>query len=184
MNILEYYYKKVIVYDLINKFSYNNLKKVPKLKKIVLNFGCKNSEIKNLAAALISLELIASTKNIELTKSKRANLFIKIRKGHPVGCKVILKKNQMYDFFFKLLTEVFPTLKEFKGVFFNQKLQTTSFSFTLNNLISFKELETNFYLFNNLPPLNINLITNTKTETELIYLLNSFKLPLMKYKNL
>ena len=91
MNILEYYYKKVIVYDLINKFSYNNLKKVPKLKQIVLNFGCKNSEIKNLSAALISFELIASNKNIELTKSKRANLFIKIRKGHPVGCKVILK---------------------------------------------------------------------------------------------
>lgn len=182
MNILEYYYKKIIVYDLINKFSYNDLKKVPKLKKIILNFGCKSSEIKNLAAALISLELIASNKNIELTKSKKANLFIKIRKGYPVGCKVILEKNKMYNFFLKLLTEVFPALKEFKGISLNKKINTTSFSFTLKNLIHFKELEANFYLFNNLPPLNINLITNTKTEKELIYLLNSFKIPFIKHK--
>lgn len=180
MNILEYYYKKIIVYDLINKFSYNNLKKVPRLTKIILNFSCKNSEIKNLAAAFISLELITSNKNIEVTKSKRANIFIKIRKGYPVGCKVILKKNKMYTFFFKLLTEVFPTVKEFKGISLNKKINITSFSFTMKNLIYFKELETNFYLFNNLPPLNINLITNTKTEKELIYLLNSYKLPFIK----
>ena len=179
MNILEYYYKKIIVYDLINKFSYNNLKKVPELKKIVLNFGCKNSEIKNLAAALISLKLISSNDNIELTKSKRANILIQIRSGHPVGCKVILKKRKMYNFFFKLLTEVFPILKEFKGVPLNKKINAASFSFTLKDLISFKELEANFYLFNNLPPLNINIITNTRTEKELIYLINSFKIPLI-----
>jgi large subunit ribosomal protein L5 len=183
MNILEYYYKKIIVYDLINKFSYNNLKKIPKLDKIILNFGCKNSEMRNLAAALISLELITSNKNIKLTKSKKANIFVKIRSGHPVGCKVILKKRKMYEFFFKLLTEIFPVLKEFKGITLNKKINTTSFSFTLKDLISFKELETNFYLFNNLPPLNINLITNTKTEKELIYLLNSFKIPLSKHKS-
>ena len=180
MNILEYYYKKIIVYDLINKFSYNNLKKVPQLKKIVLNFGCKNSEIKNLAAALISLELITSNEKIELTKSKRTNILIQIRSGHPIGCKVVLKKRKMYDFFLKLQTEVFPILKEFKGITLNKKINATSFSFTLKELISFKELETNFYLFNNLPPLNINIITNTKTEKELIYLINSFKIILNK----
>jgi large subunit ribosomal protein L5 len=184
MNILEYYYKKIIIYDLINKFSYNNLKRVPKLKKIILNFGCKNSEIKNLSASLISLELIASYKNVELTKSKRANVFIKIRKGHPVGCKVVLRKNKMYNFFFKLLTEVLPVLKEFKGISLNKKIETTSFSFTLQSLVSFKELETNFYLFTDLPPLNINLITNTKTKEELIYLLDSFKIPFIKHKTI
>ena len=76
------------------------------MKKIVLNFGCKNSEIKNLAAALISLELISANEHIELTKSKRANILIQIRSGHPVGCKVILKKRKMYDFFLKLLREI------------------------------------------------------------------------------
>ena len=182
MNILEYYYKKIIVYDLINKFSYKNLKKIPKLKKIVLNFGCKNSEIKNLAASLITLELITTNKNITLTKSKKANIFIKIRSGHPIGCKIVLNGKKMYDFFFKLLTDIFPILKEFKGMTLNKKANIKSFSFTLKELILFKELETNFYLFNNLPPLNINIITNTKTKKELAFLINAFKIPLLGYK--
>jgi large subunit ribosomal protein L5 len=181
MNLLEYYYKKIIIYDLINKFSYKNLKKIPKLKRIVLNFGCRNSEIKILAASLVSLELIAVNNNITLTKSKKANIFIKIRSGHPIGCKVVLKGKKMYNFFFKFISDILPSLKEFKGIILNKKNSFESFSFTLKELIVFKELETNFYLFNNLPPLNINIITNTKTKKELVFLINSFKIPILNY---
>jgi large subunit ribosomal protein L5 len=176
MNLLENYYKQVIKYDLINKFFYNQLKDIPELKKIILNFGCKSFEIKNIAAALLSLELI-TTKQATVTKSKRANLLLKIRKGYPVGCMVILTKNKMYEFFFKLLTEVFPNLKELKGIKVSKNLKNKSFSMTLLDLINFKELEKQFYLFTNLPPLNIILVTNTKSRKELIYLLNSFKMP-------
>jgi large subunit ribosomal protein L5 len=151
MNILENYYKKVIKYDLINKFLYTHSDEIPQLKKIILNFGCKNFEIKSIASALLSLELI-TTKRGSLIKSKRSNILLKIRKGYPVGCIVVLKKNKMYMFFLKLLSEVFPNLKE---------------------------LEKQFYLFTNLPPLNITLITNAKTKKELLYLLNSFKLPII-----
>ena len=182
MHLLEYYYKKIIVHDLINKFSYTNLKKIPRLKKIVLNFGCKDSEIKTLASSLISMELITASTNIDLTKSKKANIFIKIRSGHPIGCKVVLERRKMYSFFFKLLSDVFPILKEFKGISLKKKNNFKSFSFTLKELIVFKELETNFYLFNNLPLLNINIITNTKTKKELIFLLNSFKIPILNSK--
>lgn len=176
MNILENYYKKVIRYDLINKFSYNHLDEIPKLKKIILNFGCKNFEIKHIASALLSLELI-TTKRGSLTKAKRSNILFKVRKGSPVGCVVILKKNKMYNFFFKLLVEVFPNLKVFKPINIYKKSEKTSFSFTLKDLVNFKELEKQFYLFINLPPLNITLIINSKTKKELIYLLNAFKLP-------
>ncbi|QXE46253.1 50S ribosomal protein L5 (mitochondrion) [Nitzschia inconspicua] len=179
MNLLENYYKQVIKYDLINKFFYNQLKDIPELKKIILNFGCKSFEIKNIAASLLSLELI-TTKQGTITKSKRANILLKIRKGYPVGCTVVLTKNKMYQFFFKLLTEVFPNLKDFKGINISKNLKNKSFSLTLLDLIDFKELEKQFYLFNNLPPLNIILITNTKTRKELIYLLNSFKMPFVK----
>jgi large subunit ribosomal protein L5 len=178
MNILENYYKKVIKYDLINKFLYTHLDEIPQLKKIILNFGCKNFEIKSIASALLSLELI-TTKRGSLTKSKRSNILLKIRKGYPVGCIVVLKKNKMYMFFLKLLSEVFPNLKDFNGISVPKKLGETSFSFTLKDLINFKELEKQFYLFTNLPPLNITLITNAKTKKELLYLLNSFKLPLI-----
>jgi|SRR5210317_103792 len=178
MNILENYYQKVIRYDLINKFNYANLKDLPKLKKIILNFGCKSFELKTIASALLSLELI-TTKRGSLTTAKRSNILLKIRKGHPVGCVVVLKKTQMYDFFLKLLVEVFPKLKVFNGINTKKKVEKTSFSFTLKDLISFKELEKQFYLFINLPPLNITFITNSQSKRELFYLLESFKLPIL-----
>lgn len=177
MNILENYYKKVIRYDLINKFSYTHLREIPKLKKITLNFGCKSVEIKNLASALLSLELL-TTKQGSLTKSQRSNVLLKIRKGNPTGCTVLLQKEKMYVFLLKLLTEVFPNLKDFQGLSVSNKLGNTCFSFTLKDLISFKELEKQFYLFINLPPLNITLVTNTKSKAELLYLLRSLKLPI------
>jgi large subunit ribosomal protein L5 len=176
MNPLENYYKKIIKYDLINKFFYNNLNDIPELKKIILNFGCKSFDIKSIAAAILSLELI-TTQRGSVTKSKRANILLKIRKGYPVGCMVILTSSKMYQFLFKLLTEVFPNLKDFKGINVSKKLGQKSFSFTLADLINFKELEKQFYLFTNLPQLNIVFVTNTKTRKELIYLLKSFKLP-------
>ena len=178
MNILENYYKKVIRHDLINKFFYNHIEEIPQLKKIILNFGCKSFEIKNIAASLLSLELITVQQGV-LTKSRRANILLKIRKGNPVGCTVVLRQNKMYNFLLKLLIDVFPNLRDFKGIPVAKKLSNTSFSFTLKDLISFKELEKQFYLFSNLPPLNITFVTNTKTRKELIYLLNSFKLPLV-----
>jgi len=176
MNLLENYYKKIIRYDLINRFGYTHLNDIPKLKKIILNFGCKSFELKSIVASLLALELI-TLKQATVTKSKRANILLKIRKGYPVGCLVILTKSEMYVFFLKLLTEVFPNLKDFKGLNVSRKNEIKSFSLTLTDLITFKELEKQFYLFTNLPPLNIVLVTNTKTRIELMYLLNSFKLP-------
>ena len=178
MNLLENYYKKVVRYDLINKFSYHNLSDIPELKKIVLNFGCKSFAIKNIAASLSALELI-TTKQGTVTKAKRSNVLLKIRKGHPVGCIVVLTKTKMHYFFLKLLTQVFPNLKDFKGIKVSKKLKNKNFSLTLVDLINFEELEKQFYLFTNLPPLNIILVTNTKTQKELMYLLNSFKVPFL-----
>ena len=176
MNILENYYKRVIRYDLINKFNYTRLNKIPKLKKIVLNFGCKNFEIKNIASALFSLELIAKKRGA-LTKSKRSNILLKIRKGNPTGCLVILENAEMYAFLLKLVVEIFPNLKEFRSLSISNRLGMDCFSFTLMEFINFKELEKQFYLFTDLPPLNVILITNAKSNKELLYLLHSFKLP-------
>ena len=176
--MLENYYHRVIKYDLINKFPYTYLNEIPELKKIVLNFGCKNSDIKNLASALFALELI-TMKSGSLTRARRPNLLLKIRKGNPTGCIVVLQKSKMYTFLFKLLTEVFPNLKDFHGINISDKVAERRFSFTLDNLINFKELEKQFYLFINLPPLNITLVTNTKSKKELSYLLRSLKLPII-----
>ena len=86
----------------------------------------------------------------------------------------------MYQFLFKLLIEIFPTLKDFKGIpFVIKKNKFNSFSFYIKDLMAFKEFSNHFYLFNNLPSLNITVNSNTTTESEFIYLLKSFKLPLL-----
>lgn len=84
MNVLGNYYRKIIKHDLINKFFYCNLKNIPELKKIILNFGCRSFVIKNIAASLLALKLI-TTKQGTIIKAKRANILLKVRKGNPVG---------------------------------------------------------------------------------------------------
>lgn len=178
MDILESYYQKVVKYDLINKFSYTHVDEIPRLKKIILNFGCKESEIKSVASALLSLELV-TTKKSSVIRSRRANILLKIRKGNPVGCVVVLKSTDMYRFLLKLISEVFPNLKDFKGLIVSKRLGVTSVSFTLKDFIDLKELKKQFYLFTRLPPLNVTFVANTKSTKELLYLLLSFKLPLI-----
>ena len=138
MHILEFFYEKIIKHDLLNKFSYSTIKNIPKLKKIILNFGCNSHNIKNISSALLSLELI-SNKQSRLTKTKTSNIFIKIRKGAPVGCYVVLKKKNMYKFLFKLLIEIFPMIKDFKGIPFSKKPNIkNNFSSCIEDLITLK----------------------------------------------
>lgn len=176
MHRLDYYYRNIVKYDLLNKFQYNTLKKIPKIKKIILNFGCKNSDLKQLSTALLALELVSSQKGM-LTVSKNSNILLKIRKGSPVGCKVILQKNSMYNFFAKLLIEILPRLKNFSSLILKtKKLKNAAISYKIANTLIFFELEHNYYLFNNLPNLNITIVTNSSTREELVFLLNSFKI--------
>lgn len=176
MNYIETFYNNIVTYSLLNKFNYKKNKTIPKLKKMILTFNCKDSDLKKLASSLLALELI-STKRGRLTTAKKSNALLKIRKGNPVGCKVILQKKLMYNFLNKLLIEIMPKMKNLKDFVIetNEKEQNT-FSYTLKNNIIFFEFESNYYLFNNLPYLQITFITNAKTKNELLFLTNSIKL--------
>ena len=105
------YYHKIVKYDLVNTFLCQNLTEIPELKKIVLNFGYQKSNLKYLISGLLALEFITSKKG-SLTKSKHLNLFLKIKKGNPVGCKIVLKKNTMYFFYIRLITSIFLKAKK------------------------------------------------------------------------
>ena len=111
MYFLNYFYNKNLKLDLINKFFYTDLKKLPKLKKIIVNFQCETTELKSIASSLLALELITKQKGI-LTKAKQPNLFLKIRKGNPKGCKLFIKKTSMLKFFTKNIIEIFPKIKK------------------------------------------------------------------------
>lgn len=179
MYFFEHYFQTVIKYDLINKFQYTNVKKLPKLKKIVLNFNCKHSDTKQLALAMTALELITLQKGI-LTVTKKSNVILKLKKGEPIGCKIILRKRNMYNFLFKIINEILPKIKNFKK--FNLKLnknnnyKINAFSFKLKNTLNFLELEKNYYLFQNLSFLNITFVTNKINFYEFIFLFQSFKI--------
>ena len=113
-------------------------------------------------------------------KAKKPNIILKIRKGQPVGCFVVITNLKMYKFLFYLLVKIFPLIKDFKGIPLNFKnKQINTLSFYIYDLTVFKELNTHFYFYNKLPPLNITIVTNTTKKNEFIFLLNSFKIPLI-----
>jgi large subunit ribosomal protein L5 len=173
MHFLDHYYNNIIKKDLINRFNYKSIKKIPKLEKIVLNFGCKSFELKKLASSILSLQLITTKKGV-LTVSKKPNLLLKIRKGNPVGCKLLLTKNLMYVFFTRLITEIFPRIKNKKLI--KKHFFINSLTYNIENVLLFKELEKNYLLFNDIKNFQVTFVTNTKTKEELYFLLDSFKI--------
>jgi len=179
MSFFESYYNNVIKFDLVNKFVYCKLKKIPKIRKIIVDFGFKKSNIKELCTANLALELVTSKKGKFLI-SKKGNLFFKIKKGDPVGCQVILRKNLMYNFFIKLIFEIFYKFKVRL-----QKTQTgknyySTISYKLNHKLLFAELEDNYNLFNkNLRNLNLTIVSSKTNQKEFFYLINSFKQPFL-----
>jgi large subunit ribosomal protein L5 len=175
MNFLKYYYEKNLKHNLVNKFLYLNTKKIPKIKKIILNFGCKTNDIKSISAGLLALELMANQKS-KITRSKLPILALKIRQGNPIGCKITLRKSIMLNYISKMLIEVFPKLKNFEGL--NSRIKQNAFSCSLTDIFTFSILEEHYYLFSNLPKLNITIVTSTKTKQELFFILNSIQLPL------
>lgn len=175
MVFFETYAHKIIPYDLINTFFYTNLIEIPILKKIILNFGFQKSNFKYLVSSLLALEFLTAKKG-KITTSRHLNVFLKIKKGNPVGCKIILKKSTMYFFYLKLITSIFSKIKKSQTYrfYWDQKTKKSA-SFQIKNPLLFTELENQFQFFKNIPRLDITLLTNTSSQKELYFLLKSIK---------
>lgn len=179
MHSLNQFYAKTLQFDLLNKFHYTNLKELPKLKKVILNFNCKTNELKTLSTHLIALELIADQKGI-VTTTKRPNLSLKLRKGDPIGCKVELKKAYRLNFLSRSLNEIFPHIKNFDMITFKEKTKRTNLSFVIKNSLNFAELFEHYYLFADLSEINVSIVSTTKTQKELFFLLKSLQFPIKR----
>jgi len=178
MHLFEQHYHCIIKPDFISKFNYKNIYSIPKITKIILNFGIKEVNFKVLLSLITALELISSQKAI-LTQSSTSNISLKIRKGAPVGCKVTLRKAAMYSFFYKLILIILPSIKQFDG--FNFKPQTTefrAFSFKLADILNFYEIESQYELFKSTPQLDLSIVTDCNNKSELRFLLTSFRFPI------
>jgi len=178
MKNLNYYNQIILKQDLINKFNYKNIKKIPQIKKILLDIPSKTNDLSHILSALAGLELLTSQKSTPIT-TKKPKIVLKSKKGSLSGCKIILKKNARYDFLCRLIIEIFPKIKQFTGFSLSKKLDqnTKILNLSLRNILNFPELEANYYYFTHLANLNITIITNATNLNELLFLLKSFKIP-------
>lgn len=161
------YNEKVVKYDLLNKFKYKKSQNIPKLKYIVLSFNFNKGETKMLIPIMSALKLI-TLQNPTISTSSVSNISFKVRKGHPVGCNLKLRKTKANKILFKLLNNIVPK----KKINFNGSL----FSFKLTNSLMFSELERNYQFFKNLPVLNIHIKFSNCSVDEFTYLIKSYKL--------
>ena len=117
MTRLKETYQNEIVKGMTDKFGYKNVMQVPKLAKIVINMGIgeakENSKV--LDAAVAELEIIAGQK-VVTTKAKNSVANFKIREGMPIGCKVTLRGDKMYEFLDRLVNLALPRVRDFRGV--------------------------------------------------------------------
>jgi large subunit ribosomal protein L5 len=178
MYYFNYHYNTQIKNDLLSQLHYPNLYLLPKIQKIVLNFGIKEVNFKSILPSLTALTLISSQTPI-LTRSKTSHILFKIRKGAPVGCKVTLRKASMYLFFSKLVTNIFPVIKQFEGIVFKKSIvQPKSFSFFISDILIFNELENHYELFKNITKLDISVVINSSSLNELKIILTALRFPL------
>nr|YP_010377303.1 ribosomal protein L5 [Odontella aurita]QYB22952.1 ribosomal protein L5 [Odontella aurita] len=178
MKNFNYYYQTIVKQDLINKFNYTQIKKIPKIEKIVLSINSKNNELKQILISLVALELITSQKAIP-TATKKFKIVLTTQKGSVTGCKIILKKKIKYNFFHRLISEIFPKLKQPNSLQFNKNKNKNAKMITFSSLktLNFPELEANYHYFTNLSNLNITIITSANNLNELLFLFKSIKIP-------
>src|SRR3990170_6598509 len=110
-------YRETVVSALMKEFSYKSIMQVPRVEKVVLNVGLGEAiqNIKLLDAAQKELSIIAGQKAV-ITKAKKSIATFKLRQGMPIGCKVTLRGDRMYEFLDRLISVALPRIRDFKGV--------------------------------------------------------------------
>tara|TARA_A100001015_G_scaffold140976_1_gene156451 strand:- start:576 stop:1202 length:627 start_codon:yes stop_codon:yes gene_type:complete len=170
-------YDEKIVKKLKSSFNYSNVMEVPKLVSISLNVGlgdAKNNS-KGLESALQELSLITGQKPI-ITKAKKDISNFKIRKGWPVGCKVTLRSNMMFEFLERLISIALPRTRDFRGLSHRSFDGRGNYNFGVKEQIIFTEI--NYDKIQAVRGLNITIATTSKTDDEAYELLKSFGFPL------
>ena len=169
-------YKKEIIKTLKDKFKYRNDLEVPKLEKVVINMGVGEAvkDGKKIDVAVNELAAITGQKPI-ITKSKKANASFKLREGMPIGVKVTLRKNKMYEFVDRFVNIALPRVRDFRGV------NTKSFDGNGNYALGLKEQyifpEIEYDNVDSVRGMDIIFVTSAKSDEEARELLNGFDFP-------
>lgn len=179
MSRLKETYKNEIVEGMIKKFGYKNVMEVPKLNKIVINMGVGEAKdnAKVLDTAVKDLEIIAGQK-VVLTRAKNSVANFKIREGMPIGCKVTLRGEKMYDFADRLINLALPRVRDFRGVNPNAFDGRGNYALGIKEQLIFPEIE--YDKVDKVRGMDIIFVTTAKTDEEARYLLSLFGMPFKK----
>lgn len=169
-------YKTRVVTEMMKKFGYDSVMQVPKIEKITLNMGVGEAvtDKKILTAAMEELTLIAGQKAIA-TNARKSLAGFKIREGWPVGCKVTLRKERMYDFLQRLIDISLPRVRDFRGLNPKSFDGRGNYSFGIKDQLVFPEI--NFDKVEATRGMDIIITTSAKTDAEGRALLSAFNFP-------
>ena len=170
------FYKETVVPELMKQFNYKSVMEVPRIEKITLNMGVGEAvaDKKVMDHAVSDLEKIAGQKPV-VTVARKSIAGFKIRDNYPVGCKVTLRRERMFEFLDRLITISLPRVRDFRGVNGKSFDGSGNFNMGVREQIIFPEIE--YDKIDALRGLNITITTTAKTDEEAKALLSLFKFP-------
>ncbi len=173
---LREFYKKQVVPALIEKFGYDNPMRVPKITKVVLNMGVGEaiSDKKVLEHAVADLTQISGQK-VVVTKARKSIAGFKIREGWPIGCKVTLRGERMYEFLERLVGIAIPRIRDFRGLSPKSFDGRGNFAMGVNEQIIFPEVD--YDKIDTLRGMDITITTSAKNDDEGRALLTAMRFP-------
>jgi len=172
-------YKDQIVDAMTKKFGYKNVMQVPKLDKIVLNMGVGEAKdnAKVLESAVKDLEKITGQKAV-ITKAKNSVANFKIREGMPIGCKVTLRGEKMYEFLDRLINLSLPRVRDFRGINPNAFDGRGNYALGVKEQLIFPEIE--YDKVDKVRGMDVIFVTTANTDEEARELLTQFGMPFAK----
>jgi large subunit ribosomal protein L5 len=172
-------YKNEVFNALMEKFKYKNVMEVPKLEKVTINMGLGEAKdnTKLMETAVEELGLISGQKPV-VTKSKKSIANFKLRQGNPVGAKVTLRGDSMFEFVDKFFNISLPRVRDFKGVSKNSFDGRGNYSMGIKEQLIFPEI--NFDKVDKIKGMNIIFTTTAKTDEEALALLEFLGMPFEK----
>ena len=179
MSRLKDLYNNEIVDAMVKKFEYKNVMEVPKIDKIVVNMGIGEAKenAKILVVAVKELEIIVGQK-VVLTKAKNSIANFKLREGMPIGCKVTLRGEKMYEFLDRLVNLALPRVRDFRGVSADAFDGRGNYALGIKEQIIFPEIE--YDKIDKVRGMDVIMVTTAKTDEEARELLRFFNMPFKK----
>ena len=179
MNRLQEKYVKEVVPSLVEKFNYASVMQAPKVEKIVINMGVGDavSNAKNLEKAVDELTAISGQKPV-ITKAKKSIAGFRLREGMPIGAKITLRGERMYDFLDKLVTVALPRVRDFRGISKKSFDGRGNYTLGIKEQLIFSEID--YDKVDKVRGMDIVIVTTAHTDEESRELLTQLGMPFQK----